>query len=83
MVGTSRAAMISETVLHFWRPSDAAPTTSGMYFSRERDVMSLSSADWLSAFKLVRRRLMNAVFFFKLESKELASFRISDSKPNL
>ena len=71
------AARISETVLHFWRPSDAAPTTSGIYFSNDNDEISFNSAVWLSAFKLVRRRLINAVFFFKLESKDPANLNTS------
>jgi hypothetical protein len=59
--------------LHFVKPSEAALTTSGMYFSNEREEISLSKAAWLSAFKLVRRRFIKAVFFFKLESSEFAS----------
>ena len=66
-------------VLHFCNPSDAAATTSGIYFSNESPAISLSNAAWLSAFKLVRRRLINAVFFFKLESRELASLKIPES----
>ena len=73
---TSTAARISEMALHFCSPSDAAPTTSGIYFSKDKLLISLSNAAWLSPFTLVRRRLMNAVFFFKLESRELASLKM-------
>lgn len=42
--GTSVAARVSETVLHFWRPSEAAATISGIYFSRDRPAMSFNKA---------------------------------------
>jgi hypothetical protein len=41
---TSTAAKISETVLHFCNPSDAAPTTSGIYFSNDNEEISFKSA---------------------------------------
>jgi hypothetical protein len=42
--GTSTAAKISETVLHFCNPSDAAPTTSGIYFSNDNEEISFNNA---------------------------------------
>ena len=38
------AARVSEIVLHFWSPSEAAATTSGIYFSNDRPAMSFSNA---------------------------------------
>jgi hypothetical protein len=68
---------MSEIDLHFCSPSDDAPTTSGIYFSKERADISLSRTVWFSVFRLVRRRLMKAVFFLRLESSDPESLKMS------